>query len=705
MLTWLAKKFEKNRAGLQARLENSLQNKVSSSPPVVSVDWRKRGNEFLSNEMLADAEACFRKGILADAKDSVCYSNLGYVLVNQGRWEEAERMLGHAIALNPADSDALYLLGNSARDRRELVRAIACYQKALSINPGFALCRSELCLVLAQSVQLQEARKVLDQGPSFDPDSAQYHHFKGVLHLHADEFGEAIDCFQTAKQLYPKHPDILLGLCNALIKQHDMISALETGRQILELQPENSQAYDLMAVAYQFIGQYDRAIESHRKALQINPQYVRVRQNLLFSLSHLSGYSPLAYLLEAKEWAENIRVSVRPYSSWLCSDHASKPRALRVGFVSGDLRYHPVGKLLERVLPFLDSEDITCIAYSNSAEEDPCTEHLKSMFSEWTQVTWMQDKEMAHKIHADRIDVLVDLAGHTGQNRLPVFAWRPAPLQVAWFGYGASTGLTEMDYILVDKVSAREDEAQAYSEKLWFLPDTRFCFFPPVTASPIAVGTTPALRKGYITFGSFQSLRQITDAVLNAWSEILARLPTARLRLQSAPLSFPECVSDMRRRLNEARIQIDRVDLIGGTSLDGYLAAYSEVDLVLDTFPFPGRTTTAEALCMGVPTVTLSGDTLLSRQGDSILCCVGLSDWVAADERSYINLALEKAADPSSLDTVRANLRNIALTSRLFDGATFAKNLQYALRHMAKRHLHDGAELPLYPLPNQVHNA
>jgi protein O-GlcNAc transferase len=685
MLAWLARKFEKSRSGLQIRLEKSLQARVASTASVEPVDWRKMGNEFLNKEMLVDAEACFRKGILADTLDGVCYSNLGYVLVGQGRLEEAERMLGHAIELNPADADAYYLRGNLARDRREWVPACTLYRAALSINPHFSHCRRDLCLVLAQTGQFKEAHEVLNQGPAFDPVTPQYHYFKGSLHLCEDQLDAAIASFQAAKQLNPKDPTILASLCMAQVKRGDVFSALQTGHQILEIQPGNAQAYDQMAVAYQFTGQHDLAIQYFRKALQLNPQYLNVHQNLIFALSYLQGYSPSDYLLEAQTCAATIRARARPYITWLCTDRSSKQRPLRVGFVSGDLRYHPVSMFLDNVLPFLDPEKITCIAYSNSATEDPYTAHLKPIFSEWTKVVSMPDDELACKIHDDCIDVLLDLSGHTGQNRLAVFAWRPAPIQVAWLGYWASTGLAEMDYILVDKVSVREVEAKFYSEKLWFLPDARLCFCPPVTDGPIVAGVTPAMHNGYITFGSFQSLSKVTDAALIVWSQILARLPSARLRLQSMPLSFSECASDLRRRLHSANIDLDRVDLFGSTSRDEYLGAYSEVDLVLDTFPFPGGTTTAEALWMGVPTVTLSGQNLLSRQGQSMMCSVGLADWVAEDEPHYIQLALQKAADLPRLNELRTSLRNIALASPLFDGAAFAKNLTDALEHMAEK--------------------
>jgi protein O-GlcNAc transferase len=274
------------------------------------------------------------------------------------------------------------------------------------------------------------------------------------------------------------------------------------------------------------------------------------------------------------------------------------------------------------------------------------------------------------------------LAGHTGQSRLAVFAWRPAPVQVSWLGYWATTGVAEIDFLLVDETSVHADEAKFHSERLWFLPDTRLCFSPPDVPFPIEPGPLPALTNGYVTFGSFQALSKVSDATLVAWSEILALQPNARLRLQSKPFWHGESVTHMNDRLRSAHIDISRVDLIASTAWEFYLAAYTDIDVILDTFPFPGGTTTAEALWMGVPTVTLMGQTLVGRQGASMLRCAGLDDWIAANEQEYVRIALEKVTDLAALVDLRATLRASVLASPLFDGARFAKNLESALWRM-----------------------
>ncbi len=683
MLKWLAIQFESRRARLQASLEDALRKKQGGADTGEAAQWRKKGNAFLDENNLPEAENCYRNGILADPMDSSCYSNLGYVLVQMGRADDATQVLGKAVERNASDFDAYYLLGNLARDRGQWLRAIACYRAALKVNSDFAFCRRDLCIALAQTGQIQEAHKVMAEGPAFDENTATHHFFKANLHFAAEQWDEAIACFQTATQLSPQDPLILLNLCAAQIKRSDFFSALETGRRILSIDPDNAPAYGHMAIAHQFTGQHALTIENYHNALRLKPEQLQIHQNLLLALTCLPDFPREEYLLEAQRYAAKAGARAQPYSSWLCDPYTPGTRPLRVGFVSADLMYHPVGMFLENVLPSLDKRRISCIAYSNSVAEDAFSAHLKPMFDEWTQVAWMPDDELVRKIHADKIDVLVDLSGHTGQSRLAVFTWRPAPVQLSWLGYWASTGLKEVDYLLVDPISVRADEEKYYSEKLWFLPDTRLCFSPPVTASPIDVNTLPALRTGHITFASFQTLSKLTDMTIAAWSQILARLPAARLRIQSRALSYPQSISDMKTRLSSARIDVDRVDLFGVSSRDGYLAAYCDVDVVLDTFPFPGGTTTAEALWMGVPTVTLSGDTLVSRQGESMLHCAGLDDWVARSEQEYIRIAVEKVSDLPHLAELRAGLRATVLGSPLFDGVRFAANLQSALESMA----------------------
>jgi protein O-GlcNAc transferase len=683
MLKWIATTFESRRASLQSRLENSLQP-AATTVRISSAEWRKRGNAHLNSGNLDEAANCYRRGLESDPHDPICHSNLGYVLGELGQSVESEEMLLKAVELNPADFDGHFLLGNLARARGEWLQAIARYRVALNVKADFDICRRELCILLAHTGQIRDARAALEQGPAFASDTADFYYFRGNLHLAADEFDDAIANFTQADRLQPRDASILINLGVAQLKRREVFPALETYRSILEFEPDNVQAHANMAIAYQHSSQLDLAIQSYRQALRLNPEFLNAHQNLLFALTYLPDLPPEEYLSEARRYGERVAARAKPYTKWLRSTHLVQARPLRVGFVSGDLRTHPVGMFLENILAHIDRARLELVAYSSTVTEDGLTLRLKPLFAEWHSIAALPDDALAEKIHSDRIDILVDLAGHTGLNRLSVFAWKAAPVQVSWLGYWASTGVTEIDYILVDPVSVPDADAHFFSEKLWHLPDTRLCLSPPITRRVIDVTSLPALRKGIITFGSYQSLNKISDVTLAAWARVLARMPSARLRIQSLPLAFPEAVANMHKRLLAAGFDIARVDLHGGAPREDYLASYGEVDLVLDTFPFPGGTTTAEALWMGVPTVTVGGSSLLARQGESMLRCVGLDDWVARSAQEFVEVALAHANDPEALAELRAGLRSRALASPLFDAAKFARNLENAFIAMAR---------------------
>ena len=505
-----------------------------------------------------------------------------------------------------------------------------------------------------------------------------YYYFSGTLHLAEDEPDDAVTEFRKAMQLQPQNASILINLGIAQLRLRDVFSAIETYRTLLEFEPANVLAHANIAAAFQLSGQIELAIQSYRHALELDPDHLSAHQNLLYALTYVPNFSRTEYLTEAQKFNEKISQKVNAFSQWRCPAPTQIARPLRIGFVSGDFRNHSVGMFLESVLASINPDKLTLIAYSNSATKDSVSARLKKLFSEWNSIAIMNDETSAKKIHGDRIDILVDLSGHTELNRLSVFSWRPAPVQVSWLGYWASTGVKEIDYILVDQLSAPESDEIFFSEKLWYLPDTRLCFTPPVTAYPINVGLLPAQRNGYITFGSFQLLSKMNECTFLVWSQVLKRIPTARLRLQSWPLAFPNAIAETSRKLVDANIDIDRVEFCGGMSRDAYLMSYSEVDVVLDTFPFPGGTTTAEALWMGVPTVTLAGNSLLASQSASMMGCVGLDDWVAANEKEYVDIAVNQVSNLEKLTELRSSLRNRALTSPLFDSNKFAHNLEQA---------------------------
>ncbi len=422
----------------------------------------------------------------------------------------------------------------------------------------------------------------------------------------------------------------------------------------------------------------------------MQPDLVDAHSGLLFAMSVDPAFTPAERLAEARRYGAAVAARARAFASWPAASAIDPGRPLRVGLVSGDLRSHPVGYFVESVIAHLDPARVELFAYPTLPQEDELTARIKPRFAAWHSIVDVGDEAAAARIRADGIQVLVELAGHTAHNRLPVLAWKPAPVQATWLGFFGTTGVPGIDFLLADRVSVPESHRDAFTESVWYLPDTRFCFTPPGDAP--AVARAPALRNGFVTFGSFQGVVKLTDAVLAAWAGVLGALPSARLRLQNAQMDFPAARARLLDRLQRAGIDPSRVTTVGQLPRDEYLRGHAEVDLILDTFPYSGATTTCEALWMGVPTLTLAGDDFAARQGASLNACVGLDGWIAPGHGGLRRACggscrRRRSARPAARGPARADanlpaLRRPALRARPRRGA--ARNVERARSEVAR---------------------
>ena len=576
---------------------------------------------------------------------------LGYVLTEQGRHTEAKPYLEAALRAAPSNPDACYLLGKVAHEARDLPAVIDYFTRALDLRPEFDAVFSDLAaLYFANREQKPVASAIVD-AVRHRPARGLFHHYLGNCLDGASEFDDAITSYREALVLRPVDPVTHCNLGHVLLKLGD-----------------------------------DQPAATHlRRAIEIKPDYFTAHSNLLWMLSFCARDVATEYVAEARRYGRSVTAAARPFSDWTHLADGAGGR-LRVGLVSGDFRAHPIGYFLEGILKHLNPAKLELIAYSMNPHDDAMTERMRPGFAQWSPIKELSDEEAARKIHADGVDILIDVAGHSGLNRLPLFAWRPAPLQVSWFGYLASTGVPGIDYVLADAVAAPDSIRGQFTEQIWHLPETLNCYTPPPEHPTIAVTAPPALRNGYITFGSCQRLNKLSDATLKLWQRVMLAMPQAKLRLQNGSLDHPQTNARLRGRLIAAGISPERCILRG--AIDGkenHLAAHSEVDIVLDTPGYPGTTTTCEALWMGVPTLTLAGDTLLRRVGASVMTCAGLGDWVAWSEEDYVALAVRHGSDVERLARLRAGLRQQVAVTALFDAGRFAPQLEEALFGMWQR--------------------
>ena len=384
------------------------------------------------------------------------------------------------------------------------------------------------------------------------------------------------------------------------------------------------------------------------------------------------------YLKEARAYSEVLASQVSaPFSEWSCSQN---PKTLRIGFVSGDFKQHPVGYFLEGLLKELQASSVELYAYTTNNLLGEFTERLKGSFHSWVSIAGQSDKEAAQNIRKDGIHILIDLSGHTSQNRLPIFGWKPAPIQITWLGYFASTGLPEMDFILGDPFVTPDSESHHYTEKIWQLPESYLCFTPP--DKDLAVGPLPALANGFLTFGCFNSLSRMTDEVVSIRAEILHAVPNSKLFLKDKQLDHSSGRDQVLERFAVHGIGEDRLVLEGRTSREEYLACYHRVDIALSPFPYGGGTTSIEGLWMGVPVIAKKGDYFLAHLGESIAHNSGLSDWLATNNKDYIAKAVRFSSDLSALDKLRRGLRKDLLKTPLYNLKSFASSFEKALWDM-----------------------
>jgi predicted O-linked N-acetylglucosamine transferase (SPINDLY family) len=559
-----------------------------------------------------------------------------------GRLQEAEASYRLALELNPNYAEALNNLGNVLYALGRAAEAEAQYRRTLELRPDAAVIHANLGKALAGIGQHEEAERSLRKALELQPDYAEAHNDLGKL-----------------------------------LQQRGLLDAAECSyRRACLLKPELAAAqFNLGNLLFSF-GLMDEAERSYRQALALDPGNVETHRNLVFMLNYVPGKHPAEIFAAHREFAHRFAPTIK------VPPHANSPipgRKLRVGYVSGDLRDHAVAFFIEPVLANHDRGAFEVFCYYNFPRPDAVTERLRSHADQWRDVIELNDESLAAMIRRDQIDILLDLSGHTIYNRLLMFSRKPAPVQATWLGYLNTTGLDAMDYRITDAHATPEGPLDGFhSEKLVRLPDSQWCYRPPDYCPDVS--PPPNTANGRITFAAFANLSKIGEPTIELWSRLLARVPGSQLLVTSAILaSVPDKYLE---RFVRHGIAAERVRILGFQQFRDYLTLHRSADVVLDTFPYSGGTTTCHALWMGVPVVTLAGESVTSRGGASLLHAVGLDEMVAQSPEQYLDIATALASDVRRLTTLRAEMRARMSASPLMDEARFTLNLEDAYRAM-----------------------
>ncbi|HET7540000.1 MAG TPA: tetratricopeptide repeat protein [Polyangiaceae bacterium] len=615
------------------------------------------------------------------APDNAYYlSSLGAVYRGLGRRREALSVLLMALARKPDLGEAAFNLGLTFEEQADFSAAALCYEQARELEPSLKQATDRLARLKHKRKSAAPAKKSRPPEPELGMGAAELLAALGETLRLGGQRDAARVWYRAALKLEPALPNAHTALGAIDAEQGQFDAAIEHFRRALELDQNFHVARGYLATALDESGRLDEAQQAYRQAVARCPDDPVAHSVLLFNMPFWPEVSASEILAEARAWnarhARALAAQAEPPAN-----ERSPERRLRIGYVSPDFQSHVQSLFTIPLLQNHDHRQFEIHCYSSVTTPTAQTERIRSYADVWHEVGALDDAALAELIRRDRIDILVDLTMHMIGRRLLCFARRPAPVQLCWLAYPGTTGLETMDYRLSDPFLDPPDaDTAVYSEQTLRLPDSFWCY-DPLTDVPEVSGL-PALAAGKITFGCLNHFRKINDGVLRSWAAVLAAVPNSELLLMAPPGSARERV---RALFQAASVQPERVRFAERCGRLDYLRKYHEIDICLDTFPYNGHTTSLDALWMGVPTVTLAGNTVVGRAGVCQAMNVGLPELIASTPEQYVRVASSLAGDLERLSELRQTLRQRVTRSPLMDGPRFARNLESIYRDVWRR--------------------
>ncbi len=663
---------------------------------------------------LDEAAGYFEQVINAKPRDADAHNNLGLVRAMQGRCDEAVACYQSALRLRPdfeaarsnmaevlrqqqgktpaqtgprppisqhAAADAQVHLRRAAGllQQQAYLDAALAFQQAIQLLPANADAHAGLGHVFVRLEKYQEAAARYQEAVRLNPDHFEAHYLLGVLLHEQGDLDGAVHHYRQALRLKPDFAHICNNLSSALLGQGCIDEAIDCCRKAIQRQPRFAGAYVNLGTALMKQAQLRPAMAAFRQALDWEPSMAEARSNLLFCLNYDPDADSDVVFAEHQRWGQ-LHGSVVPPAP----PHANDPtpeRRLRIGYISPDFRRHALAAYMEPVLASHDPAKVEVFCYSELGAADDVTRHFQSLAHGWRDTFRWTTAQVVDCIRNDRIDILVDLAGHTANNRLLALAHKPAPVQATWLGYMNTTGLAAVDYRLTDDVLDPPGQPVRDTEELVRLAVGFCCFRPPKDASTVT--PLPALKRGSFTFGSLNGSFKHNPRVFDLWSQVLRALPTARLLMFRDTLTA-NVREAVRQEFARRGIAGERLDLRQWSGAAGYLDVYGEIDVSLDTFPCTGGVTTCESLWMGVPVLSLAGVRPASRNSAAILARVGLADWAVATPEQYVAFAVGLPNEMDRLAQLRSGLRE-RMQANVSDATRFTGGLEDAYRTIWRR--------------------
>lgn len=644
----------------------------------------KKGVDCYHARNFSDAEKIFRRLLADNPRDAQSLHMMAAIGYEVERYDFAEELIKMALAEDKSNPAFYFTLGAIQKKQAKIEDALFNFQKTIELKPDHLDALLEIAQICRDQGALHRNDNMLEAALSFftralaiRADIGTYTNMGYIYYL----LGNFRDAVQVSKACFARHPDSvssLLSIANFSYLLGEYEEALEYYEKVLVLQPDHGDNYANMASALKSLGRLDEAIAMQKKAISLAPENYWVRSNMLLAMVYAASVTPEEIAQTARQFGEFIADPLRRTRSF--SNNKNPDRKLRIGYVSPDFRKHAVSYFLAPVFK-CNKDQFEIFAYSKNETDDEVTENLKTYFDHWRDIKYATDDAAADMIETDKIDILVDLAGHTGRNGLMIFARKPAPIQITWLGYPATTGMKVMDYRITDSYAEPPGMTEHLNtETLWRLPDI-FCVYGTDENGPPVIDHPPFEDNGYITFGCFNNFTKVTDPVLQTWAKIMERVSNSKLLLEIPGIESQKIKSEIERRLSQHGLPIERVILEPKSRANQYVL-YNKIDIALDPFPCNGGTTSMDTLWMGVPFVTLAGKHFVSRMGVTILSNVGLQELIAQTIDDYISITVNLAQDNAKLRNLRRHLRERTASSPLMDQEKFTRNIESAYREM-----------------------
>jgi protein O-GlcNAc transferase len=664
---------------------------------------------------LENAEKMYRQILSAHPDDPEIEHFLGIVAWQRHDYGRAVNLYQKVCASDPSNVQCHLEYADVLQENQKFKEALAVYWNVLSIDRENITAHSAIASICIKTGDLDTALKSLEIILPIKPDLPKAHSDRGFIYLSREKYKEAIVCFQEAIRLKNDFAEAYCYLGKAQNALGAYSAAIDSYKKALKINPDFFEAYYHLGTCLIEINNFDQAIACFKSALLVRPNdpdaiadlslskfaigdlteaeqgfrtalklgsrpCARIHSNLLLCINYMPEYSPGHLSNEHREYGHVF--NVRSPQPARFTNSPDPQRKIRVGYVSADFCDHAVSRFILPLLRWHDKDQYGNFCYSNGARSDAMTTRLKSLSDNWRDIHNLSDEQATAMIKEDGIDILVDLSGHTGKNRLPLFAKKTAPVQASYLGYPNTTGLAAMDYYIADALVDPAGQELFYTENLFRL-DKCFCCYEPNQDGP-PVNGLPAKENGHITFGSLHTLSRLNNEVIDLWCNVLNAIPDSRLFIARNTL-IGSAAERLLMRFEKKGIAGERIDMRCKPPKEGYLAWFHKIDVALDTLPWSGHTTACEALWMGVPVVTLCGDRHAGRMVASILTNAGMEDWVTHSREEYCDRAQKAAGDIEVLSALRSGLRSRMLRSDVCNGKDFVPGLESAYRSMWKK--------------------